>query len=195
MRKDKVEIGNSGEKELEEDEDEGDDEEDESKDEDEEDLEKQYRKMKAKVKKKKAKKRSDPNAAMWSYRTFRRANPTLGTRQGVELIGFRMVKKGDYRGAIELLKANAADYPHSASAQFGIGRAYQAAGDKENARRNAQERRNGRPGPGLRPSVYQRASPPGPLVLLLPQALSGQMRSCALWTPICIQLIERRRRP
>jgi Flp pilus assembly protein TadD len=45
-----------------------------------------------------------------------------------------MVKMGDYRGAIELLKANAADYPQSASAQFGLGRAYGAAGQVEEAR-------------------------------------------------------------
>lgn len=41
---------------------------------------------------------------------------------------------GDFSGAVELLKANAADYPQSASAQYGLGRAYKAAGDMENAR-------------------------------------------------------------
>jgi tetratricopeptide (TPR) repeat protein len=38
------------------------------------------------------------------------------------------------RPAIELLKANAGDYPASASAQFGLGRAYEAAGDMASAR-------------------------------------------------------------
>ncbi len=78
--------------------------------------------------------RSDVVSVMWTYRTFRAANPALETRDGVEFIGYQMVKMGDFPGAIELLKANAADYPKSASAQFGIGRAYKAAGDATNAR-------------------------------------------------------------
>jgi len=32
------------------------------------------------------------------------------------------------------LKANASDYPNSASAQFGLGRAYNAAGDLKHAK-------------------------------------------------------------
>ena len=43
-------------------------------------------------------------------------------------MGYQMVKMGDFPSAIELLKANATDYPQSASAQFGLGRAYKAAG-------------------------------------------------------------------
>jgi len=78
--------------------------------------------------------RSDPLSVMYSYRVFRRANPELDTRAGVEFIGYQMVKMGDYRGAIELLKANASDYPKSASAQFGLGRAYGAAGQVEEAK-------------------------------------------------------------
>jgi Tfp pilus assembly protein PilF len=41
---------------------------------------------------------------------------------------------GDHKAAIELLAANAGGHPASASAQFGLGRAYQAAGDAENAK-------------------------------------------------------------
>ncbi len=78
--------------------------------------------------------REDPICVMWTYRGFRAANPDVDTRSGVEFIGYQMVKMGDYHGAIELLTANAADYPRSASAEFGIGRAYKASGDLQNAR-------------------------------------------------------------
>ena len=78
--------------------------------------------------------RTDPVSVMFTYRQFRTANPALDTRDGVEFIGYQMVKMLDFNGAIELLKANVADYPKAASAQFGLGRAYRAAGDLENAR-------------------------------------------------------------
>jgi tetratricopeptide (TPR) repeat protein len=58
---------------------------------------------------------------------------------GVEFIGYQMVKMGDFRGAIELLIANAADYPKSASAQYALGQAYKAAGDAANARASFQK--------------------------------------------------------
>jgi hypothetical protein len=51
----------------------------------------------------------------------------------VEFIVYQMAKMGDFNGAVELRRANAADYPQSASAQFGLGRAYKASGD--NAKR------------------------------------------------------------
>jgi tetratricopeptide (TPR) repeat protein len=50
-----------------------------------------------------------------------------------------MVKMGDFNGAIELLTANAADYPKAASAEFGVGRAYKTAGNLENARLHFQK--------------------------------------------------------
>lgn len=78
--------------------------------------------------------RTDPVCVMSTYREFRGANPTLDTREGVEFIGYQMAKMADYKGAIVLLNANAADYPQSASAQYGIGRVYKAAGDLEDAR-------------------------------------------------------------
>lgn len=78
--------------------------------------------------------RTDPVSVMTTYHEFRAANPDLDTRDGIELIGYQMVKMSDFNGAIELLKANAADYPKAASAQYGLGRAYKAAGDAENAR-------------------------------------------------------------
>ena len=63
----------------------------------------------------------------------------MDTRSGVEFIGYQMVKMGDFQAAIQLLRANAADYPKSASAQFGVGRAYNAAGDVKNARIHFQK--------------------------------------------------------
>jgi hypothetical protein len=82
--------------------------------------------------------RTDPVSVMWTYRTFRAANPFVDTRDGVEFVGYQMVKMGDFNGAIQLLKANAADYPKSAGAQYGLGRAYRAAGDTANARASFQ---------------------------------------------------------
>lgn len=78
--------------------------------------------------------RTDPVSVMATYREFRAANPALDTRDGVEFIGYQMAKMSDFNGAVELLKANASDYPQSASAQYGLGRAYKAAGDMDNAR-------------------------------------------------------------
>jgi hypothetical protein len=78
--------------------------------------------------------RSDAKAVMWTYRDFRRAHADLDTRAGVEVIGYQMVKMGDHQGAIELLRANEADYPRAATAAFALGRAYVAAGDVANGR-------------------------------------------------------------
>jgi hypothetical protein len=79
--------------------------------------------------------RTDPVSVMWTYRRFRAAHPTIDTRAGVEFIGYQMAKMGDFNGSVELLTANTADYPKSASAQYSLGRAYQGAGDKEDARK------------------------------------------------------------
>jgi hypothetical protein len=82
--------------------------------------------------------RTDPIAVRWTYREFRAAHPEADTREDVEFIGYQMVKMQDYNGAIVLLQANARDYPNSASAQYGLGRAYKAAGDSKNARTSFQ---------------------------------------------------------
>src|SRR5205823_10423698 len=67
--------------------------------------------------------RTDPVCVMFTYRTYRAANPADDTNDDVGFIGYQMVKMNDFKGAIELLKANAADYPNAANAQFGLGRA------------------------------------------------------------------------
>jgi Tetratricopeptide repeat len=78
--------------------------------------------------------RSDAAAVLWTYHDFRRANSGTDTRAGVEFIGYQMAKMGDHPAAIELLRANEADYPRAASAAFALGRAYVAAGEVNNAR-------------------------------------------------------------
>jgi hypothetical protein len=79
--------------------------------------------------------RADRTAVMWSYHDFRRARPEIDTRAGIETIGYQMLKMGDTDAAIELLKANARDYPASSSSAFGLARAYAAANDRLQARR------------------------------------------------------------
>jgi hypothetical protein len=83
--------------------------------------------------------RTDPVCVMWTYRGFQAAYPQVSTREGVEFIGYQMAKMRDFNSAVTLLAANAAQYPDSASAQFGLGRAYQASGDAENARIHFQK--------------------------------------------------------
>lgn len=77
--------------------------------------------------------RTDAVSVMYSYGLFRRTHPDVDTREGIEFIGYQMAKTKDYPSSIELLRANAADYPGSASAQFGLGRALQASGDTTGA--------------------------------------------------------------
>jgi hypothetical protein len=83
--------------------------------------------------------RSDPMCVMWTYRGFRGANPNLDTNDGVQFIGYQMAKMGDYQAAIQLLSANAEDHPKSAAAEFGLGRAFKAAGDSQGARVHFQK--------------------------------------------------------
>ncbi len=82
--------------------------------------------------------RTDAISVMYTYRLFKRTHPAIDTRDAIEFVGYQMAKMGDYAGSIALLKANAADYPNSASSQFGLGRAYQAAGDAELAKQAFQ---------------------------------------------------------
>ena len=77
--------------------------------------------------------RADTAAIRWSYTGFRRAHHDIETREGVEAIGFQMLKMGDYHGAILVLTLNAGDYPQSSTSAFGLGRAYATAGDSARA--------------------------------------------------------------
>ena len=78
--------------------------------------------------------RSDANAVMWTYRDFRRAHPDVDTDEGMEVIGYQMLKMGDHQAAVALLTANALAYPHSSGAAFGLGRSYRETGELVKAR-------------------------------------------------------------
>ncbi len=78
--------------------------------------------------------RSDPEAVLWTYQEFRRTHHNVETAEAAGTVGYQMLKMGDLRGAIALLQANQSDYPSSAEAAFGLGRAYSAAGRKVDAR-------------------------------------------------------------
>ena len=78
--------------------------------------------------------RSDTLSIQWSYHAFRQAHPEIDTREAMEVIGYQMLKMGDFAGAISLLTHNAADYPQSSTSAFALGRAYRTAGDVERAK-------------------------------------------------------------
>lgn len=74
--------------------------------------------------------RSMPQEALAWYRDFR-ANPAtanIDTEAGMEALGFQCLKNEAVETAVLLLEANLADFPGSAAAHFGLGRAYRAAG-------------------------------------------------------------------
>lgn len=77
--------------------------------------------------------RTDATAVMWSYNLFRRTYPEINTEDGIEFIGYQMLKMGEKEPAVILLKANAADYPQSAAAAFSLARAYQTNGNNKQA--------------------------------------------------------------
>jgi tetratricopeptide (TPR) repeat protein len=78
--------------------------------------------------------RTDTISVMYTYRLFKTTHPEVDPREGIEFVGYQMAKMSDYSASIELLKANAADHPNSASSQFSLGRAYTAAGITELAK-------------------------------------------------------------
>ena len=71
--------------------------------------------------------RSDVEAVMWTYEVFRKAHASLSTDESSQVIGYQILKMGDIPAAVQLLEANARDYPDSSGAAFGLGRAYQTA--------------------------------------------------------------------
>jgi hypothetical protein len=73
--------------------------------------------------------RNDPVAVAWTYREFRRFHPEIETASAVEFAGYQMLKMGNVVSALELLERNADDHPQRADAAFGLGRAYETAGD------------------------------------------------------------------
>ncbi|HEX3069552.1 MAG TPA: tetratricopeptide repeat protein [Thermoanaerobaculia bacterium] len=73
--------------------------------------------------------RDDTSAVMWSYHDFRRAHPDADTHDAAQVAGYQMAKMNALSASTALLEANVADNPSIASAHFGVGRAYKAAGD------------------------------------------------------------------
>jgi hypothetical protein len=71
-----------------------------------------------------------PQEALAWYRDFRASPATAGidSEAGVEALGYQCLKNGAVDTAILLLEANLAEHPGSATAHFGLGRAYEAAG-------------------------------------------------------------------
>jgi len=82
--------------------------------------------------------RADADAVLWSYRDFKRTQPSIDTHDGIAFIGYQMLKMGDVVPATKLLEANAADYPHAANAAFDLGRAYETASRTADAIREYQ---------------------------------------------------------
>jgi Tetratricopeptide repeat len=80
--------------------------------------------------------RTDVNAVLWTYHDFRRAHPEIETDEGMQVIGYQILKMGDHPAAVALLEANAKEHPKSSGAFFGLGRAYRER--KEFAKARAQ---------------------------------------------------------
>jgi hypothetical protein len=81
--------------------------------------------------------RDDAHAAVWTYQQFR-AIPEVAaapTADAVDFVGYQCLKMGHTDTAIALLTLNVRDNPHSARAHFGLGRAFEAAGNRESAAR------------------------------------------------------------
>lgn len=79
--------------------------------------------------------RDDVDAVMWTYHGFRQAYPDVNTEEAAEVAGYQILKMNSPASATALLEHNAADYPKSSVAAFGLGRAYNAAGRTADAKR------------------------------------------------------------
>ncbi|HXC53983.1 MAG TPA: tetratricopeptide repeat protein [Rhizomicrobium sp.] len=78
--------------------------------------------------------RTDTDALLWTYHDYKMAYPDEDTDITMQIAGYQILKMGDVTPAIALLEANAAAYPQSSDAQFGLGRAYNTDGQKKRAR-------------------------------------------------------------
>ena len=74
------------------------------------------------------------NSLGW-YKDFKNnpENEGVDTSLGMSSIGYQILKTGEVETAILLLEANVKDYPKVAHAHFGLGRAFMAAGRREEA--------------------------------------------------------------
>jgi tetratricopeptide (TPR) repeat protein len=71
----------------------------------------------------------------------RRSDPkaTLFPEDLANILGYEHLQAGDQTGAIEILKLNAAAYPHSPNVYDSLSDAYLAVGEKDLARQNAEK--------------------------------------------------------
>jgi len=79
--------------------------------------------------------REDTDAVLFTYHSFRAAFAQVDTDQAMQVIGYQILKMGDNSSAVALLERNAAGYPRSSGAAFGLGRAYRTTGRMEDAKR------------------------------------------------------------
>lgn len=78
--------------------------------------------------------RDDVEAVRWTYADFRRTHPEADTDEAMQVVGYQMLKMGTAPSALLVLSENAAAYPKSSKAAFGLGRAYATAGETARAR-------------------------------------------------------------
>jgi len=78
--------------------------------------------------------RDDVEAVRWTYADFRRAHPDADTDDAMQAAGYQMLKMGAVPSATLLLSENAASYPKSSTAAFGLGRAWATGGETAKAR-------------------------------------------------------------
>ena len=77
--------------------------------------------------------RDEPASVVATYLDFRRAMDLTkaSTEDAIDFVGYQCLKMGHPDTAVRLLELNAADYPDSAQAHFGLGRALVTSGDKK----------------------------------------------------------------
>lgn len=78
--------------------------------------------------------RDDLRSVMWTHDEFVRSNPQADIADAVNVAGFQILKIGQVGTAVVLLEANAMRYPAHPGTRFGLGRAYQTAGEIAAAR-------------------------------------------------------------
>jgi tetratricopeptide (TPR) repeat protein len=78
--------------------------------------------------------RTDSAAVMQTYRDFKaQIDSSLSTADAVDFVGYQCLKMGEISTAVTLLTRNVADYPSSARAHFGFGRALKMQGKSTEA--------------------------------------------------------------
>ncbi|HEY6325203.1 MAG TPA: tetratricopeptide repeat protein [Candidatus Cybelea sp.] len=80
--------------------------------------------------------RDEPRSVMATYRDFTRLIDVRAAAVGdaVDFVGYQCLKMGHADTAVSLLLQNVADHPNSATAHFGLGRAYEAMGNRNDAK-------------------------------------------------------------